>query len=135
MSEEEKLRNGLLGGNMMTSFKRAGMVGAITDGPSRDVDEIRPLGVQYMVTGMTAGHGDLSLQAINDTIDICGMRVGPGDIIHMDENGAVKFPREYLDDVLEKATAMQKIESKMQERLAKADSGKEVDDILNGLYK
>ena len=68
-------------------------------------------------------------------IDICGMRVGPGDIIHMDENGAVKFPREYLDDVLEKATAMQKIESKMQERLAKADSGKEVDDILNGLYK
>ena len=113
MPEEEKLRNGLLGGNMMTSFKRAGMVGAITDGPSRDVDEIRPLGVQYMVTGMTAGHGDLSLQAINDTIDICGMRVGPGDIIHMDENGAVKFPREYLDDVLEKATAMQKIESKM----------------------
>ena len=66
MPEEEKLRNGLLGGNMMTSFKRAGMVGAITDGPSRDVDEIRPLGVQYMVTGMTAGHGDLSLQAIND---------------------------------------------------------------------
>lgn len=135
MPEEEKLRNGLLGGNMMTSFKRAGMVGAITDGPSRDVDEIRPLGVQYMVTGVTAGHGDLSLQAINDTVDICGMRVGPGDIIHMDENGAVKFPREYLDDVLEKATAMQKIESKMQERLAKANSGQEVDNILNGLYK
>lgn len=134
MPEEMKMRNGLLGGNMMTSFKRAGIVGAITDGASRDVDEIRPLGVQYMVTGICAGHGDLSLQAVNDTVDICGMRVGPGDIIHMDENGAVKFPREYLEEVLEKATAMQKFEAKAQPMLAQANSGKEITDILAGLY-
>lgn len=127
--------NGLLGGNMMTSFKRAGIIGAITDGPSRDLDEIRPLKVQYMTTGVCAGHGDLSLQCINDVVDICGMRVGPGDVIHMDENGAVKFPREYLADVLARASAMQSFETKTQAMLAQANSGKEIDDILAGLYK
>lgn len=135
MPEEIKQKNGLLGGNMMTSFKRAGMIGAISDGPSRDVDEVRLLDVQYMLTGVTAGHGDFSLQAINDTVDICGMRVGPGDVIHMDENGAVKFPREYLEDVLVRAQAMHDAEKVAQEKLAQANSGNEINDILKNKYK
>lgn len=135
MPEEIKQKNGLLGGNMMTSFKRAGMIGAISDGPSRDVDEVRLLDVQYMLTGVTAGHGDFSLQAINDTVDICGMRVGPGDIIHMDENGAVKFPREYLEDVLVRAQSMHDAEEAAQKKLSQANSGKEIDDILKNKYK
>ncbi|MEG0468664.1 MAG: RraA family protein, partial [Longicatena sp.] len=40
--EEVKCRNGLLGGNMMTALRSVGVVGVISDGPSRDVDEIRP---------------------------------------------------------------------------------------------
>ena len=40
MPEEIKCRNGLLGGNMMTALRSAGCVGVISDGPSRDVDEI-----------------------------------------------------------------------------------------------
>ena len=133
MPKKIRTRNGLLGGNMMTAFKRAGIVGAITDGASRDVDEVRLLKVQYMMTGVCAGHGDFSLQAINDTVDVCNMRVSPGEIIHMDENGAVKFPREYLDEVLTRAKALQKFEQKAQLLLSKANSGKEVIDILEGL--
>jgi len=49
--EEIKKKNGLLGGNMMTAFQAAGCVGVLTDGPSRDVDEIRSFNIQYMLTG------------------------------------------------------------------------------------
>lgn len=134
MPEEIKNINGLLGGNMITSFKNAGIVGVISDGPSRDVDEIRPMGVQYMLTGVCAGHGTFTLQAINDPVEVCGMNVCPGDIIHMDENGAVKFPREYLDDVLERATKLREAEGKMQAMLVKAKTGAEIDRILSGQY-
>jgi 4-hydroxy-4-methyl-2-oxoglutarate aldolase len=33
-------------------------------------------------------------------VSIGGMDVAPGEIIHMDENGAVKFPADKLEPVL-----------------------------------
>lgn len=134
MPGDIKNRNGLLGGNMMTSFKNAGIVGVISDGPSRDIDEIRPMGLQYMLTGVCAGHGTFALQAINDSVEVCGMMVRPGDIIHMDESGAVKFPREYLDDVFERVTKLKRSEEKKQAMLAKAKTGAEIDSILREQY-
>lgn len=135
LPEYIKNKNGLLGGNMMTAFKKAGIVGVISDGPSRDVDEIRPLGLQYMLTGVCAGHGEFSLQSINEPVEVCDMLVMPGDIVHMDENGAVKFPRKYLAEVLEKVKRLATIESKYQKLLSQASSKDEVDRILSGQYK
>ncbi len=134
MPEDIKAKNGLLGGNMMTAFKAAGVVGVISDGPSRDIDEIRQMGVQYMLTGLCAGHGKFELQAINVPVEVCGMQVCPNDIIHMDENGAVKFPREYLEDVLERVKRLSEIESKRQKLLSQTKDGDEIDKIMTGLY-
>jgi 4-hydroxy-4-methyl-2-oxoglutarate aldolase len=132
--DEIKNINGLLGGNMMTAFKSVGVVGVISDGPSRDVDEIRPLGLQYMLTGVTAGHGDFSVHAINVPVSVCGMDVAPGEIIHMDENGAVKFPAEYLDEVTERATKLQQLESKRQGLMRETNDVEEVIKIMKGMY-
>ena len=135
LPEEIKNRNGLLGGNMMTSFKNAGIVGAISDGPSRDLDEVRALGLQYMLTGVTAGHGEFALRSLNEPVTVCGMQVSPGEIIHMDENGAVKFPRKYLDEVLARVKYLHEKEEGMQKKLAAAQTGAEVDAIFSGNYK
>ncbi len=129
-----KNKNGLMGGNMLTAFKAAGVVGVMSDGPSRDVDEIRPMGVQYMLTGVTAGHGTFALEAVNVPVDICGMDVMPGEIVHMDENGACKFPAEKLDDVLELAEKLHQIESKRMELMRNSDSVEEIMKILSGAY-
>ena len=40
------------------------------------------------------------------------MDVAPGEIIHMDENGAVKFPRSYLREVLENCKLVSAAEDK-----------------------
>ena len=50
LPEHLKRKNGLCGGNMMTAFRSLGVVGVISDGPSRDLDEVRPMGIQYMHT-------------------------------------------------------------------------------------
>ena len=84
---------GLAGEMMVSSMMAVGCVGMLSNGPSRDVDAIRKLKFQYMLGGVTAGHGEMAVQAVNVPVSVGGMDVAPGDLIHMDENGAVKFPR------------------------------------------
>ena len=126
--------NGLLGGNMMTALKSSGVVGVLSDGPSRDLDEIRPLGVQYMLTGATAGHGPFSVQAINVPVDICGMHVAPGEIVHMDENGAVKFPASQLDAIASRCQKLAAIESKRQSLMRATSDPAKLAEIMSGIY-
>ena len=134
LPEHIKKMNGLIGGNMMTAFKSVGVVGVLSDGPSRDVDEIRPMNMQYMLTGVTPGHGSFQIQAINVPVEICGMDVAPGDIVHMDENGATKFPTTYLDEVLARVRKLQKIEQNRQKMMRETNDVEELAKIMQGLY-
>ena len=126
--EHIKNKNGLAGGNMATALKAAGAIGIVSDGPSRDIDEIRAIGgFQYMLTGACAGHGAFSVKAVNVPVAICGMDVCPGEIVHMDENGAVKFPRGRLQDVYDMACKLQDSETRRMSALAKS---KDLDQLL-----
>ena len=40
---------GLAGGNMVSAMKAVGCLGLLSNGPSRDVDEIRPMKFQYKI--------------------------------------------------------------------------------------
>nr|WP_294524749.1 RraA family protein [uncultured Blautia sp.] len=133
--ERLKKKNGLAGGNMMTAFKSLGCVGVISDGPSRDVDEVRNLGIQYMLTGVTAGHGSFAIKAINTTVNICDMEVNPGEIIHMDENGAVKFPAKYLAEVARRSQILNQYESRKQQLFAVNNDPDVMYEIKKGTYQ
>lgn len=123
---------GLAGGNMVSAMKAIGCVGLISNGPSRDVDEVRPMKFQYMLTGITPGHGGQAVQAVNVPVSVCGMDVAPGEIIHMDENGAVKFPADKLAAVLENVRKLRDEEADRMGRLQKATSAAELRAILSG---
>ena len=130
---ELKAKSGLAGGNMATALKALGVIGIISDGPSRDIDEIRPMKVQYMLTGATAGHGNYAVKAINVPVNVCSMDVCPGEIIHMDENGAVKFPRESLPQVLDLAEKLQAHELSRQQKMASTNDVERIIRIMSGL--
>ena len=123
---------GLAGGNMVSAMKALGCVGLISNGPSRDLDEIRPMKFQYMLTGAAAGHGDMAVHAVNVPVSVGGMDVAPGEVIHMDENGACKFPSERIGEVLGNVTALQKEEEERMGRLQAAGSAAEVRAIFAG---
>ncbi len=103
---------GLFGGQFSALLKACGVVGVVTNGPSRDVDEMRPLGIQYLMSGVTVGHGDFALRAVNCPVSVAGMDVAPGEVIHMDEHGAVKFPTEKLEDVYRHIVPFSELEAK-----------------------
>ena len=119
----------------MTAFRSLGVVGVISDGPSRDLDEVRPMGIQYMLTGVCAGHGPFVIEEINTPVSICGMDVAPGEIIHMDENGAVKFPSQYLEQVVSLCEKLQAYEIQKQQKLASTSDPEMLAKILADQYK
>ena len=123
---------GLSGGNMTSAMKAVGCVGAISNGPSRDIDEIRVMKFQYMLSGVTAGHGAMAVHAVNVPVTVAGMDVSPGEIIHMDENGACKFPCDKLEAVLTNVRALQKEEETRINRLQNAKTAEEVRAIFGG---
>lgn len=123
---------GLCGGQMTTAFKACGAVGVVTNGPSRDVDEIRPMKFQYLMSGVTPGHGEMAISAINVPVSVAGMDVVPGDIIHMDENGACKFPVDRLADVCKNVDAFIKIEEERAKSMKAAKTITEIKAAFSG---
>ncbi len=69
---------------------------------------------------------------VNVPVSVCGMDVAPGEIIHMDENGACKFPADKLEAVLMNARALRAEEEDRIGRLQKAKSAAELRAIFGG---
>jgi len=123
---------GLAGEIMTTSMQAVGCVGLLSNGPSRDIDAIRPNKFQLLLSGVTAGHGEMAVQAVNVPVSVGGMDVAPGEIIHMDENGAVKFPANQIEAVLKNAKAMLEDEARRLEGLKAAKSAADVRRVSSG---
>jgi 4-hydroxy-4-methyl-2-oxoglutarate aldolase len=117
---------GLAGGQMTSIFKACGVVGVVTNGPSRDIDEIRTMKVQYIMSGTTPGHGPMAISAVNVPVSVAGMDVAPGELIHMDENGACKFPADRLADICRNIDELSKAE---EERAKALQSAKSIEDV------
>jgi regulator of RNase E activity RraA len=123
---------GLAGGIMTSAVKAVGCVGVLSNGPSRDIDEIRPMKIQYLLSGVSPGHGDMAVHAVNVPVSVAGMDVAPGEIIHMDENGACKFPADSIGAVLANVKAQLADEAVKIGALRKASTAEEVRAILSG---
>ena len=117
---------GLSGGQFTTALKACKVAGVVTDGPTRDIDEIRPLGIQYLTSGLTPGHGEMAISAVNVPVTVAGMDVSPGELIHMDWNGAVKFPANRLGDICNNIDAFITMESRRAKALLAARNFAEI---------
>jgi regulator of RNase E activity RraA len=123
---------GLAGEIMTTSAQAVGCIGLISNGPSRDVDAIRRNKFQMLLGGVTAGHGAMGVMAVQVPVSIGGMDVAPGEMVHMDENGAVKFPADRMEPVLANARAMLEHEATQVAALRQAKTAAEVGAALRG---
>ncbi len=123
---------GLAGEIMTTAMQSVGCVGVISNGPSRDIDAIRPLKFQYLLSGVSAGHGEMAVHAVNVPVTVGGMDVAPGEIVHMDENGACKFPAQQLAAVLTQVRALLAEEDERLSGLRNAHSAAEVRAVFSG---
>jgi len=123
---------GLAGEIMITAMQAVGAVGMISNGPSRDIDAVRAMKFQLLLGGVSAGHGAMAVQAVNVPVTVGGMDVAPGELIHMDENGACKFPANKAEAVLTNVQELQKEEATRLAGIRKAKNAKQVRAAFSG---
>lgn len=82
---------------LATVFGRLGAVGLVSDCGVRDMPEVRALRFHYFARGVVASHAWFRIIRVNVPVQVCGMAVRPGDLLHGDENGLLQVPAEALD--------------------------------------
>ncbi|MDR1194711.1 MAG: RraA family protein [Peptococcaceae bacterium] len=75
-----------------TTFKALGAVGTLTRGGVRDLSEVGALGFCFFSTDIMVARAESHLTDHNCAVDICGLEINPGDLIHADAHGAVVIP-------------------------------------------
>jgi hypothetical protein len=72
----------------------AGVVAGVTNGPVRDVPEMAAAGFATWAAGADVGGGHVELVAVGEPVEIGGVRVVDGDLLHADVHGVAKVPLE-----------------------------------------
>ena len=78
--------------------KGFGCEGLVTDGCVRDLPDRAP-GFQMLAASVLPSHAFVHVVDFARPVEVCGMRVVDGDIIHADQHGAVVIPAEALNDL------------------------------------
>ena len=78
---------------MATIFTRLGAIGLVSDCGVRDIPEVRALGMHYFARGKVASHARFRIVRSNVAVQVLGVPVRPGELIHGDENGLITVPK------------------------------------------
>lgn len=111
----------VIGQNMACSMESLKLAGIVIDGPIRDLDAIREMGLPIYATGacpggpFKEGPGEINVPVA------CGnITVSPGDVIVADWDGICVVPRQEAAEILERSKEKYVVD---QEGLAKAKAG------------
>jgi regulator of RNase E activity RraA len=84
---------------MCASYQCFGAVGIITNGPARDLEQVRRLGFRAFSNGVVASHADSHITSLHEPVRVGGLLLRPGDLLHADANGVCSIPQAIAADV------------------------------------
>ena len=122
-----------MGGISSTIGKRQGEVGAVVDGSIRDVEQSRSINFPVWSRSVSSITGKWRIEtiSINDTIEIGGVQVSPGDLVVADEGAVCFVPGLLIADVLKRA---QEISEGEAIRYRDIEKGTSVVELANLTY-
>ena len=92
-----------------TIHKGFGMSGALTNGVMRDLGDMAK-GFPVVAGSIGPSHGFVHVRSVNQPVNIFGMNIKPGDLVHADRHGAVVVPIDVIDDLEASILKMQATE-------------------------
>lgn len=99
-----------LGGVHMNILKALGCVGAVTNGSVRDLPTADELGFQLFSGGSSVSHAYVHIVEFGTPVEIGGMKVKSGDLLHGDQHGVQTVPLDLAAKIPEVATAIKEKE-------------------------
>jgi 4-hydroxy-4-methyl-2-oxoglutarate aldolase len=115
----EPLRHGAVGDIVSVAMQRLGAVGLVTDSGCRDLAGIRRRapGFQLFARGSVASHGDGIICDVGTEVEIGGLKIKTGSLIHGDANGLVLVPEGLAEETAEAAEGVVESEASLFELL------------------
>jgi 4-hydroxy-4-methyl-2-oxoglutarate aldolase len=119
--EDRYPATGCFWGEVNSNVHRAlGCIGTVTDSAIRDVDEMRVAGFQALYAHLAVSHSYIHVTDFGKPVMIQGVIVRPGDLLQVDQHGALIVPLETLPDL---DAAIQEIERRERPVIDYARSG------------
>ena len=83
---------------MCTTYQSFGACGLITSGAGRDLVQVRALKFPVFTNGTICAHGYCTIPSMNISVNVGGVAVRPGDLLHGDCNGVTTIPLEIASE-------------------------------------
>ena len=130
---QDRMRS-LFGGEMVAAtMQYLGVAGLVTDGGVRDCAGMAKYapGYQVFCPGLVVSHGQPVCIDFDVTVDICGLTIRPGDLLHGDANGLLTVPLEIAEQLPPVAQKVSEVEKPLFEVLKTPN--RPLDEVLRAL--
>ena len=77
-----------------TILQRLGCVAAVTNGAVRDVPAIEKMGLKFFAGNVSVSHAYSHIVDYDQPVEVGGLKIAPGDLLHADRHGVLSVPRE-----------------------------------------
>lgn len=94
-------------------LKALGCIGYVTNGAVRELPSIRELGLQLFAGDVAVSHAYAHIFDFGATINVGGMLVHPGELLHGDGHGILTVPREIATEVPAAAARLRAAEDRI----------------------
>jgi regulator of RNase E activity RraA len=100
----------LLGAVHLNILKALGCVAAVTNGAVRDLPRARSLGLPVFSGGTSVSHAYVHIVEFGTPVEIGGLKVNSGDLLHGDQHGFLTVPIEHAREIPTIAAGIKKKE-------------------------
>lgn len=91
---------GALVGELHTMIlKKLGCVGLVTNGAVRDLDRVEPLQFHMFSHNLSVSHSYSHIVHSGGRVQIGGLEIDSGDLLHGDQHGIIRVPKELANDI------------------------------------
>jgi regulator of RNase E activity RraA len=88
-------------------------VGYITNGAVRDLPAVKALGFHLFSGSVSVSHAYAHLIEFGEPVEIGGLKIAPGDLVHGDRHGVQTIPLELVSEIPREAERVLRLESEL----------------------
>lgn len=96
-----------------TTHLALGFAGTITDGGVRDIPDVNKTGFKMYATKIDVAHGYVHVVEYGTPLTILGLTIHSGDLLHVDQHGAVIIPEQLASKLAKCCSLIAKAELPM----------------------
>jgi 4-hydroxy-4-methyl-2-oxoglutarate aldolase len=111
----------VIGDGIAKTLYSVGCQGLVSDGRVRDIAGLLTTPFAAYCRGKAVHHVPLRFQIINQPVEVGGVIIHPGDVIHANSEGVIRIPSTTVANLAESAVRMRAFEHTVHKMLRRTD--------------